>query len=95
MKAVNNCTTVSLPVAAVQFINHAKVLLGEAVTIYLASSDNNGPETLEVIWRESVPEHIKDRVEAAAEEISEALEENCPLLLASEASGSLKLLLNI
>lgn len=95
MKAVNNSTTVSLPVAAVKFINHAKVLLGEAVTIHLASSYNNGPETLEVMWRESVPEHIKDRVEAAADEISEALEEYCPMLLASEVSGSLELVLNI
>lgn len=87
--------TVTVPVAAINIINHAKVLLGEAANIYLTETTFNGPEELVVMWHEDVPEHIRERVEAAADEVSRALDEHFPLLLGSEATGHLALVLNI
>lgn len=95
MAIVNANPTVTVPVAAINFLNHAVDLLGEAVSIELTRTTFYGPEELAVLWQGDVPQHIKDRVEAAADEVNRALEEHFPLLLGSEATGHLALVMNI
>lgn len=88
-------SSVGVPVEAVRVLNGAAALLGEAVNIELTESSIHGPEEVAVWWKEDIPQHVKDRVEAAAYEVNLALADNFPLLLASEATGYLALVLNI
>lgn len=73
--------TVTLPVVEVNFLNAAKKVLGDAMSIGIGyPHDYGGPVEVRVYWNQSVPEHMKDRVEEVAEALSDALDDEWPLL---------------
>jgi hypothetical protein len=81
MAEANVNPTVTVPVAAVNFLNMVIGLLGEAMSVTVMEQEIDGHGFLEnawvhVEWEDDVPKHLMDRVEAATEEVNTTIADN-------------------
>jgi hypothetical protein len=66
--------TVTVPVAEIKFINKAADLLGPTLMVMLAYPfENDDTPIVQLQWEEDVPDHVRERVEAAAGEVNAVL----------------------
>ena len=81
MAIVNTNPTVTVPVAAINFLNTVIGLLSDSMIVMVSEQEIDGFGCMEnscvdVEWEDGVPQHLWDRVQAATNEVNTTIAHN-------------------